>query len=94
MSAEHQLSGAHLNKVTKGVPIDPEILETIREAAQSLYEQYLSYQAKDRVELDQSLLKTLHQKIRTEEPSDSWFDQAQNKVCDYCPNDKLYRRTR
>ncbi len=60
--------------------MDPEILETIREAAMALYKQYLSEEARDRVELDQSLLKAVLQRIHGEEPSESWYDDVQAKV--------------
>ncbi|GIY68369.1 sorting nexin-13 [Caerostris extrusa] len=55
-------------------------LECLREAAMHIFDLYLSEKATLRVRLDESLLKKLLCKIRTDLPSSAWFDEAQLKV--------------
>ncbi|KAG8194863.1 hypothetical protein JTE90_017295 [Oedothorax gibbosus] len=57
-------------------------LECLREAAVHIFDLYLSEKATLRVRLDESLLKKLLYKIRTDTPSSAWFDEAQAKVYD------------
>ncbi|GBM06736.1 hypothetical protein AVEN_214553-1, partial [Araneus ventricosus] len=54
-------------------------LECLREAAMHIFDLYLSEKATLRVRLDESLLKKLLCKIRTEVPGSAWFDEAQIK---------------
>lgn len=58
------------------------LMENMREAAHSIYEEYLSDKANPRLKLDDSILKRLLFKIRTEPPTSEWFDEVQ--VSRYC----------
>lgn len=85
LSAEQHLSNVHLNRVTRsGTLVASEAehdLETVREAARDLFDQYLSERATNRVEFDESFLRKLKKQIETSnEPSESLFDAVQTKV--------------
>merc|ERR1719507_3009967 len=56
------------------------LMENMREAAHSIYEEYLSEKANPRLRLDESILKRLLFKIRTEPPNSEWFDEVQAAV--------------
>ena len=56
------------------------LMENMREAAHSIYEEYLSEKANPRLKLDESILKRLLFKIRTEPPNSEWFDEVQVSV--------------
>ena len=51
-------------------------LESMREAALSIYQEYLSDKANPRIELDESLNKKLLLRIRSETPDPTWFDEV------------------
>ena len=53
------------------------LMENMREAAHSIFEEYLSEKANPRLKLDDSILKRLLFKIRTEPPNSDWFDEVQ-----------------
>ena len=53
------------------------LMENMREAAHSIYEEYLSEKANPRLKLDDSILKRLLFRIRTEPPNSEWFDEVQ-----------------
>jgi len=95
LSAGQHLSSLHLQRVTRPSSSQQEILqdmETVREAALSLYDQYLSDKAavENRVALDEALLKKLLNSLLTQEPSECCFDQAQAKVYELLQSDKYY----
>jgi sorting nexin-13 len=56
------------------------LMENMREAAHSIYEEYLSEKANPRLKLDESILKRLLFKIRTEPPNSEWFDEVQVRL--------------
>ena len=53
------------------------LMENMREAAHSIYEEYLSEKANPRLKLDETILKRLLFKVRTEPPNSEWFDEVQ-----------------
>lgn len=55
-------------------------LEGIRDAALSIYQEYLSEKASPRVSLDDGLSKRLLFKIRTEPPDPDWFDEVAGEI--------------
>jgi hypothetical protein len=55
-------------------------MENMREAAHSIYEEYLSDKASPKLHLDDSAVKRLLFKIRTEPPNAEWFTEVQNAV--------------
>uniref|UniRef100_A0A0A9ZF17 Sorting nexin-13 n=2 Tax=Lygus hesperus TaxID=30085 RepID=A0A0A9ZF17_LYGHE len=63
-------------------------LERIREAATSIFEEYLTEQSSSRIQIDESVVKRLLHRIRTEKPNENWFDEAQACVIDKMQNDE------
>ncbi|XP_054270445.1 sorting nexin-13 [Macrosteles quadrilineatus] len=57
-----------------------QVLDRIREAAYSIFEQYLSEKASPRLRIEESLVKRLLLRIRTETPVETWFDEVQAAV--------------
>ena len=49
----------------------------MREAAHSIYEEYLSEKANPRLKIDETVVKMLLFKIRSEPPDADWFDESQ-----------------
>ncbi|KAK9499578.1 hypothetical protein O3M35_002596 [Rhynocoris fuscipes] len=63
-------------------------LERIREAAYSIFEQYLTDQSSCRLQIDEFVVKRLLCKIRSEKPNESWFDEAQACVFEKMQTDE------
>ncbi|RZF41068.1 hypothetical protein LSTR_LSTR002700 [Laodelphax striatellus] len=94
VSAEQQLSDLALQKmkaedsIERGVDAsvvddvnnDEQTLERMREAAYSIFEQYLSDKASPRLRIDELIVKKLLLRIRTETPHETWFDDVQAAV--------------
>ena len=53
------------------------LTENMREAAHSIYEEYLSDKADPRLKIDESVVNRLRFKIRSEPPDSEWFDESQ-----------------
>ena len=70
-------SKTELKQTTQGSNQHKTLMENMREAAHSIYEEYLSEKANPRLRLDESILKRLLFKIRTEPPNSEWFDEVQ-----------------
>ncbi|GFR13638.1 sorting nexin-13 [Trichonephila clavata] len=85
VSAEQMLSQV---KQTKAASASD--LECLREAAMHIFDLYLSEKATLRVRLDESLLKKLLCKIRTDIPGSAWFDEAQTKVYEIMQEDQYF----
>nr|CAD7199485.1 unnamed protein product [Timema douglasi] len=89
VSAEQQISDMELQKL-KGPSdlklnkiIPPNLtLENMKEAAYSIFEQYLSEKASPRLKLDETIVKRLVFRIRSEVPNEVWFDEIQAAVYD------------
>ncbi|XP_057319343.1 sorting nexin-13-like isoform X2 [Microplitis mediator] len=86
VSAEQQISDIELQKLhsykTTGNSRRKNInLENLKEAASKIYQQYLSDKASVKLLLDDSLVKNLLTRIRTETVKETWFDELQ--VCCY-----------
>ena len=84
-SVEHQMRRAELSRVTSGKPsdlaFDKEVVETIREAARSLFDQYLAPEAGSRIRLEPaSLLKSLQARLSSDESPECWFDEVQDRL--------------
>ncbi|KAG1652088.1 Sorting nexin-13 [Nymphon striatum] len=86
VSAEQQLSAAHLSGTGSNGQVD---LESLRQAALSIYQTCLSEEATPHIsiidnyqnDITQKVTKKLLMRVRTDpEPSDRWFDEAQSKV--------------
>ncbi|XP_067006541.2 sorting nexin-13 [Anabrus simplex] len=84
VSAEQQISDHELQKL-KGAGdlklVNP-TMENMKEAAYSIFEQYLSEKASPRIRIDETLVKRLLFKLRTENPAETWFDEVQAAVYD------------
>ncbi|XP_042901094.1 sorting nexin-13 isoform X2 [Parasteatoda tepidariorum] len=88
VSAEQMLSQSKINENTQS-PTPPD-MECLREAAVHIFDLYLSEKATLRVRLDESLLKKLLCRIRTETPSSTWFDEAQWKVYEIMQDEQYF----
>jgi len=65
-------------------------LESIREAAISIYQEYISEKASPRVILEDTLSKRLVLKIRTETPDPGWFDEVAGVIYKELETDEKY----
>ena len=70
-------SDKHSEMLKKNANQKQTLTEQMRDAAHSIYEEYLSEKANPRLRLDESILKRLLFKIRTEPPNSEWFDEVQ-----------------
>lgn len=82
-SVEHQLRA-----IACGALSDPDLRETMNDAALFLYHQYLSNSAPNRIPLDQSFVDRFLVRMRNDEPSDSWFDHIQKKLVEILTSDR------
>uniref|UniRef100_A0A1B6BYU1 Sorting nexin-13 n=1 Tax=Clastoptera arizonana TaxID=38151 RepID=A0A1B6BYU1_9HEMI len=62
------------------IPCEEQTLDRMREAAYSIFDQYLSEKASMRLRIEESLVTKLLLKIRTEVPSETWFDDVRSAV--------------
>ncbi|RCN42683.1 regulator of G protein signaling domain protein [Ancylostoma caninum] len=85
VSVEHQL-----RTLSNGETVGTEVYETIKEAAQFMYQQYLSQEAITRVPLDDSVIAKFLARVRNDEPCDVWFEQLQDKVIDVLRTDEHF----
>ncbi|XP_059091877.1 sorting nexin-13-like [Tigriopus californicus] len=67
-----------------------DILDKMREAAHSIYEEYLSEKASPRLKVDDSVVKRLLFKIRTEPPDLEWFCEIQDLIFDKFQTDERF----
>ncbi len=89
VSAEHQLHALEVHSfegdcadvLEASTAQRAALLENIREAAHSIYEEYLSEKANPRLRLDdESAVKRLLFRVRTEPPDSEWFSEVQEAV--------------
>ena len=66
------------------------LTENMREAAHSIYEEYLSEKANPRLKIDESVVKRLLFKIRSEPPDSEWFDESQVSIYQKLREDELF----
>ena len=59
-----------------------QVLSNMKEAAMSIYEQYLSEKAAPRLRIDEVVVRRLLYNIKNESPVESWFDDVQSAVVD------------
>ncbi|XP_033608688.1 sorting nexin-13 isoform X2 [Cryptotermes secundus] len=97
VSAEQQISDMELQKLKSGGDgrqskgqIPNPTLENMKEAAYSIYEQYLSEKASPRLKLDEMVVKKLVFRIRSEIPNETWFDEVQATVYEKLQNEERF----
>ncbi|KAJ6666576.1 hypothetical protein lerEdw1_020299 [Lerista edwardsae] len=76
-----QKDGRHQTTQTKGL---------LRTAAVGVYEQYLSERANPRVNIDDTLVAKLAEKLNNEDPTPEIFDEIQRKVYELMLRDKRF----
>ena len=67
----------HSDRLKKAADQKQALTENMREAAHSIYEEYLSEKANPRLKIDETVVKRLLFKIRSEPPDADWFDESQ-----------------
>ncbi|KAM3821928.1 sorting nexin-13 isoform 4-T4 [Vipera latastei] len=77
----HQKDGMHQTTQTKGL---------LRTAAVGIYEQYLSEKASPRINIDDTLVAKLEEKLNNEDPTPEIFDQIQRKVYELMLQDERF----
>ena len=92
--AEQQIQAMELDTILResgqeiepGKEMSPEhkrnLQDQMRDAAQSIYEEYLSEKASPQLKIDETAIKRLVFKIRSENPQSEWFDEVQARVYD------------
>ena len=75
----------HWEMVKRSAAQKQTLTEQMRDAAHSIYEEYLSEKANPRLKIDETVVKRLLFKIRSEPPDADWFDESQvRSVQDFC----------
>lgn len=84
VSAEQQISDHELQKMksSSDSKTPNPTLENMKEAAYSIFEQYLSEKASPRLRIEETSIKKLLFRMRTEPPNETWFDEVQAAVYD------------
>ncbi|KAM3719645.1 Sorting nexin-13 [Dirofilaria immitis] len=85
ISVEHQL-----RRLAVGETLESDAYETVKEAANFLYQQYLSQEAVTRISLDDVIVKKLLIRIGNDDPADMWFEQVQAKIVDILRTDERF----
>ncbi|KAL6437310.1 hypothetical protein ACFW04_005074 [Cataglyphis niger] len=98
VSAEQQISDIELQKIQSAQSGGPSVmgtkrkntdLDNLKEAATKIYQQYLSDKASPKLQLDDTLVKSLLIKMKTESVKETWFDELRN-----CCYEKLQNEDR
>lgn len=98
VSAEQQISDIELQKIQSaqsggsgviGARRKNADLDNLKEAATKIYQQYLSDKASPKLQLDETLVKSLLTKTKTESVKETWFDELRN-----CCYEKLQNEDR
>lgn len=98
VSAEQQISDIELQKIQNaqsggsgviGTRRKNADLDNLKEAATKIYQQYLSDKASPKLQLDDTLVKSLLTKTKTESVKETWFDELRN-----CCYEKLQNEDR
>ena len=79
-STEDNSSDKHSEMLKKNATQKQTLTEQMRDAAHSIYEEYLSEKANPRLKIDESVCRKLLFKIRSEPPDASWFDESQESI--------------
>ena len=66
------------------------LTENMREAAHSIYEEYLSEKANPRLKIDESVVKRLLFRIRSEPPDSEWFEESQKAIYAKLQEDEIF----
>ncbi|VDD88037.1 unnamed protein product [Enterobius vermicularis] len=85
ISVDHQLRG-----LAVGETIENDVYETIKEAANFLYQQYLSHSSVTRVALEESAINKFLSKMRNDEPPDVWFEHIQERIAEILKTDEKF----
>ena len=80
----------HSEKIKKANAQKMLLTENMREAAHSIYEEYLSEKASPRLKIDESVVKRLLFKIRSEPPDADWFEESQKAIYSKLQEDDLF----
>ncbi|KYM75577.1 Sorting nexin-13 [Atta colombica] len=97
VSAEQQISDIELQKIQStqsgtgmiGAKRKNADLDNLKEAATKIYQQYLSDKASPKLQLDDTLVKSLVTKTKVESVKETWFDELRN-----CCYEKLQNEDR
>ncbi|XP_012528442.2 sorting nexin-13 isoform X1 [Monomorium pharaonis] len=97
VSAEQQISDIELQKIQSaqsgtsmiGAKRKNADLDNLKEAATKIYQQYLSDKASPKLQLDDTLVKSLLTKMKMESVKETWFDELRN-----CCYEKLQNEDR
>lgn len=96
VSAEHQVSDMEMQKINAPPnnfcteSNNSITLDNMKEAAYSIYEQYLSEKASPRLVLDETVVKHFLFRYRTETVNETWFDEIQNNVLEKLQNEDKF----
>ena len=82
----------HWEMVKRSAAQKQTLTEQMRDAAHSIYEEYLSEKANPRLKIDESVVKKLLFKIRTEPPDADWFDESQESIYAKLQEDERFLR--
>uniref|UniRef100_A0A0K2UHU8 Sorting nexin13like [Megachile rotundata] n=1 Tax=Lepeophtheirus salmonis TaxID=72036 RepID=A0A0K2UHU8_LEPSM len=66
------------------------VFENMRESAHSIYEEYLSEKSNPRLRIDDTIIKKLLFRIRTQPPDPEWFEETQIAVYDKLRSDERF----
>ncbi|XP_023933666.1 sorting nexin-13 [Lingula anatina] len=90
VSAEQQISAAR-ESTQEDEESTEAIYEMLQSAALSLYNQYLSEKATQRITLDEALLRRTLHKIKQRPPHADCFEEVRCKVCEILEGDNYYK---
>uniref|UniRef100_A0A0N5AAU0 Sorting nexin-13 n=1 Tax=Syphacia muris TaxID=451379 RepID=A0A0N5AAU0_9BILA len=85
VSVDHQLRG-----LAVGETIESDVYETIKEAANFLYQQYLSQASVTRVPIDEASVNKFLSRMRNDEPPDIWFEHIQDRIIEILKTDEKF----
>ncbi|XP_038077949.1 sorting nexin-13-like isoform X2 [Patiria miniata] len=91
--AEQQLSEIHLQSLQPANKKKQEqnaSLDMIRKAALNIFQEYLAEDATNRVKLEKQIVQRTNQRIKSDEQSDTVFDEAQRRVYGILQQDRFF----
>lgn len=98
VSAEQQISDIELQKIQSaqsgtsaiGTKRKNADLDNLKEAATKIYQQYLSDKASPKLQLDDTLVKSLLTRTKTESVKETWFDELRNCCYEKLQNEERF----
>ncbi|XP_022080022.1 sorting nexin-13-like isoform X2 [Acanthaster planci] len=91
--AEQQLSELHLQRLQPANKRKQEhnvSVDMIRKAALNIFQEYLAEDASNRVKLGKQIVQRTYQRIKSDELSDTVFDDAQRRVHEILQEDRFF----